>query len=151
MSSDNNAITTTDKDFLINMAIYKFNSQYNKSFTNEEMDVISIPNNSHSDYAYEVFTVDSTDSVRLRMYLNLSTSKNYIDRFRLRAADINPLTTNEPYAYVTTGFVNRRYIWADIIDLGVLEVELDTLYGIDCEDGTPMLTESGNEFIQEVA
>lgn len=59
------------RQFIIELAVNAFNLQFNRSFSYDEFDAISIENNPTSHCAFEIYTTRFDDNFRLRLYTSL--------------------------------------------------------------------------------
>ena len=129
-----------ERRFLIQLAVYAFNQQYNRDLKVHDCDIKSIPPNQFSTIAYEVFTVRLDDYVRLRLYLEYGDYDN-LGRYRLEVDGTDGLGILGDEVYVTSGFVDRYYRESGLYKFGWL--------GVDISTWNILMDEQGNEWITE--
>lgn len=76
MSTDALNVELTEREFLIKLAVDRYNLQYGKNFNYEDFDIFSILPSYSFDLGYEVYTMFDADNVRLRIYFRFSTVTN---------------------------------------------------------------------------
>ena len=141
-------ITTTEKEFLIGLALLQFNIQFNRKFLVSECDIVSIVPNSYSDRGYEIVTNRLDDLVRMRIYITFDT-EFHASPYRLdnNGAVVSGGLGDE--VYVSDMKIPKYYLDEGIYKFRWLEADLSRLPVFLTEDGVPFLTELGMYFIPE--
>jgi hypothetical protein len=98
----------TEREFLIQMALDKYNSQYNKNFTVSDCDIITIPARVNFDLSYEIFTTRLDDFLRLHMHL-LFGAGDGLQNYRLETDGTTHIDSLGDEIFVTTGTIDRYY------------------------------------------
>jgi len=140
---------TTDKPFIIDLALNQFNRQHNTSLRPIDMDARTIPHGELYDAAYEVFTAISSDNIRLKMYFNVDDDTTGISKFRYLSGGRDPLTSSVDTTYVATGSIDEHYVWSSIVDLKDIDIDIDKVGGLLLESGIPFLLESNKNLLLE--
>lgn len=70
------------KDFLTQLIVGMYNTQYQKRINPKDYLIKSIPKSYQSDFGYEVWHKDEVDRLRLRLYFSLRNSQSFAP-FRL--------------------------------------------------------------------
>lgn len=116
----------TEKQFLINLAISRFNEQYGRDIDPTTINIKSISPNYGSDLGYELQTLRKTDYLRLRMYLSFSRVDGVMPyRLEVDKTFIPDALGDE--IFVTKGSVNRYYQDAGIYKFRWIAPDVSTV------------------------
>ena len=99
----------SEKEFLINMAVDRFNSQYGSSLDPKNFVVYSIPSNYQMERGYEVVTKVENNFLRLRIYFNI-TDVERVRPYRLEVDDTYKTGEHGDEVYVFLGSVSTHYV-----------------------------------------
>lgn len=69
----------TEREFLIKLAVDKYNDQYSTKIKYEDVTICSIDPNYNTDLGYEIVTTNQLDFVRLRVYLTFDAGTHLYD------------------------------------------------------------------------
>ncbi len=70
------------KDFLLNLVVSAFNSQYGRSYAPTDFDIRPVNNSQNSQCAFEFFTVDLADYLKMTIYCQFGKTTK-LSPFRL--------------------------------------------------------------------
>jgi len=139
----------TEEQFLIAMAVDKYNYQYSKSFQYGLFDIKRIPNNQNSSFAFEVFASVMNLDLRLRIYLEIRAIDGLSD-YRLEVDSSDHTGELGDEVFVAFGSVDSYYIQnhiynfntplIDYLGTDLLITEYEEIFAY--EDGTYILLES---------
>jgi len=137
-----------EKQFIIQLAVAKFNQQYNRSLDYSDFDAMSIPNNIYSNLAYEVFSVRMDDYVRLRMYLTFD-NVDILPNYRLEVDNTTVIGALGDEVFVTFGTIDRYYRDSGLYKFQTMYKD-ETLWDIlICENDEVLSLESDEMIILE--
>jgi hypothetical protein len=143
----------TEKQFLIGLALRRFNEQYSRNIQVADCDIASIPLRFGFQRSYEINTTRIDDNLRLHMHIRFE-GKDALSNYRVEVDSI--LTqfaistgTLSDEVYVTTGTIDPHYLNQDIYKFRLLnENPLDKPVLL-IEENFSLLLESGNEILLE--
>lgn len=145
----------TEKQFLIKLAIDKFNNQYGASLVAANCDIKSIPTRYNADRSYEVFTLRLDDHVTIHVHMKfegMDSVGDYrleLDSARSQLAESNLSLTDE--VYVATGTIDPYYLNAGVYKFWPINAD-PTLLGIFIdEDSEDFAYENGEQMLLETA
>lgn len=143
----------TEKQFLIGLALRKFNEQYSRNIQVADCDIASIPLRFGFQRSYEINTVRTDDNLRLHMHIRfegkdgLSNYRVEVDSVLTQFAISTGTLTDE--VYVSTGTIDPYYLNNDIYKFRLMnESALDNPV-ILIEDNFSLLLEDGFELLLE--
>ena len=140
-----------EKDFLIDLAVLKFNQQYGRSFKKEQFTIKSIPKKVQADRSYEIKTKRQDDFLVLHLHCRFASSDG-ISSFRLenaRAAQTGQLGDE---TYVADASIDNYYIRNGIYKFAPINEDSPvTGASLLLEDGTELLLEDGTPILLETA
>lgn len=124
-----------EKQFLIDLALDQFKSQFGIDLNRERCDIRSIRPSYQSTHGYEVDTMREDDHVRIRLYFNLGQ----IDQFKPLRLEVDESIHKETLGdeiYAMVGTVNRFYVDAGIYRFRWLGIPLESRRMIHFMDGS---------------
>ncbi len=145
----------TEKQFLIGLALKRFNEQYNRNVQISDCDIRSIPVRYAFVLSYEITSNRLDDNFRLHMHLRMEGSDGLgpyrveVDSNLTQNAGTTGNTGDE--VYVTLGTIDPYYRNQGIYKFRPLNQDPALSNILLLEDGTPLLLENGEEIELEVA
>lgn len=141
----------TEKEFLLKMALDKYNAQYGLDIKITDCDIFSIPVRYNANVSYEIYTVNRTDFLRLHIHLliqNTDVLYDYrieSDPYTNRSGENN--LTDE--VYVAMGVVDIYYVNTGRYQFKPIAEAYDNSNTLLMEDGYELLLESGEQIVLE--
>jgi hypothetical protein len=143
----------TEKEFLLTLALTKFNEQYNMDLKVSECDIFSIPVRFNAHVSYEIYTSTREDYVRLHIHLLIEGTDGLQD-YRLELDPYylgNGLGNNFDELYVAMGNVEQYYVDQGIYSFLPIVEDSSNSNTLLLEDGNELLLESGEQIVLEIA
>lgn len=103
----------SERDFLIKLAVDRFNLQFGKKINPKDCTIRSIPPNYRREKGYEVLTKRNDDFVRLQFYFNIMGIDN-LRPYRIETDETLKTSALGDEVYVSLGTVNPYYTDNDI-------------------------------------
>ena len=119
----------SEKEFLIKLAVDRFNQQFNKRINPKECTVHSIPRNYQREYGYEVVTRRQDDFLRLRIYFNI-VGIDSLRSYRLEVDNSYKVQEKGDEVYVALGNVNPYYRDSGTYNFRWIERDLEAETGM---------------------
>lgn len=136
-----------EKEFLITMAVRKYNEQYARSIDPSQCDIRSIPTRQSYDRSYEIRTNRTDDYVKLNVHLNFGDFDHlYPYRLETEGSGLGDLTDE---VFVTTGTIDRYYQEQNVYKFQTLQYNDQLQLSLLLEDSTPLLAEDGTNILLE--
>lgn len=142
-----NGYIMNEKQFLITMAIRRYNEQYGRDIRPEDCDVRSIPTRQRYDRSYEIRTNRGDDFVQIHIHIEFGDI-DALRPYRLETEG-HGLGNLEDEVFVATGKIDRYYKNQGVYKFRPLEYDDYLLNILLMEDGTPLLMESGGHILLE--
>lgn len=139
----------SEKEFLIKLAVDRFNLQYNKRIDPKGCTVHSIPRNYQREKGYEIVTRRQDDFLRLRIYFNI-VGIDSIRAYRLEVDDTYKVRENGDEVYVALGNVNPYYVDSGTYTFRWIEQDLEAESGLLYMSGDFITLMSG-EHLEEMS
>lgn len=137
-----------DKRFLKQLALVKFDQQYNRFLNIDELDIFSIAPDYAMERGYEIFTVYPSDKFRIRIYVNF-TNRDFLNDYRLEV-DNNEITNAlGDEVFVAMGEVDKDYITSGQTSFPWIPIPVTAGMMLIQENGEPLLLESGDYILLE--
>ena len=147
-----NAYLEKTKRLLIELALGRYNEQFQTKYVPEDFDIVTIEHVQY-EYAFEIFTIKDNDSFRLRLYLKPSLYTN-ISLFRLYEQNSGWIGNGDE-VYVSYGTIGDEFFAATnnavkrLIKFGSASTE--KLAILLCENGLPLVLEDNSYIYLEQA
>lgn len=138
----------TEKEFLLQIALTKFNNQFGRNLLVKEFDIMSIPPNSYSDRGYEIISIRLDDLLRMRMYLTFGTDF-FASSYRLENTGDAELGGLGDEVQVTDVKVPKYYLDEGIYKFRTLTIDWSLLPVTLTEKQLPFISETGIYLIPE--
>lgn len=141
----------TEKEFLLTLALSKYNAQYGLDIKIEDCDIFSIPVRYNANVSYEIYTVNRTDFIRLHIHLLIENSDLLYD-YRIES---DPYTNRSgegnltDEVYVAMGMVDIYYVNIGRYQFKPITEAYDNSNTLLMEDGYELLFESGEQIVLE--
>lgn len=136
----------SENEFLINLAIKRFNEQHHKNLNPNGFNIRSIEARNYHKIGYEITSNIETDFLIIRIYLNIGS----VDKLSNYSLDVLPNTTIKgelgDEVYVAHGTIDRYYLENNIYSFGIIENFVSS-NSITTEDGNAIITEEGDYII----
>lgn len=138
-----------EREFLIKLAIDKFNTQFNSDILINECDIYSIPATFSTNLGYEIYTRRADDNLRLRIYLLINNYDSLMD-YRVEVdPQKNFIGGLGDEIFVAIGTLDRYYKEQKIYTFNWLSPSGSSdVSAILLEDGRPIMLEDGSGFLQ---
>lgn len=138
-----------ERALLIQMAILKYNRQFNHSFKAEDCDILSIPTRVNFDLSYEIYSVRFDDYLRLHIHLTFDNKFGLKD-YRLENDGTTAAGVLGDEVFVAVGTIDRYYRderifrFAPIVpsEAALPVILMESSYAILGEDGDFLLLET---------
>ena len=137
-----------ERDFLINLALGSYNSQYGQTFDSAYFDVFSIQPQVGYNVAYEIYSVRQDDFLRLRVYFAFTNSDG-LENYRLEVDNSNYDNELGNEIFVAYGTIDSYYKENGIYKFGWLGQDETRWGAILLEDDTSILLENGEVLLLE--
>lgn len=145
----------SEKQFLIGLALRRFNEQFTKTIRTQDCDIKSIPLRYGFERSYEIFTNRLDDSVRLHMHVcfegldGLSKYRVEVDSIQSQLPGSSGSLSDE--VYVTTGTIDPYYIHNGIYRFRPINEDPTLIPILLQEFGEEILLENGDQINLEVS
>lgn len=140
----NREVLTKIKDYLINLALTRFNTQYKLNLPVSYFDAITIKKNTQALVSYELYSTRSDDNMRIRLHCTLGNESRVINEFSI-SDDASELSGLEDDVYVADATLDHTFLMINNNEIRRMFDKLDidpTRYGaVITEDGIPIVSE----------
>ena len=145
----NRETLTKIKDYLIALALTRFNTQLKLNLTVDYFDAITIRRNTQAQVTYELYSTRSDDHMRIRLHCTLGNVSRVINAFTV-CDDTSDLDGEGDDVYVADATLDNTFLMINNNQVRRMFDKLDidpVRYGtIVTEDGIPIISEL-DEFI----
>lgn len=139
-----------ERDYLIQQAVDKFNSQFGHKFTVDMFDIKSLPVRVNFDRSYEVYSTRFDDYLRMHMHLSFGDNDG-IGPFRLETDKTQVVGALGDEIYTSVGTIAKYHLTSGEMKFHYMGTDESRLPIILGEDGTGLLQEDGNYILLETA
>jgi hypothetical protein len=128
-------------DHIKELAIEKFNNQFERNLIAHKFDLICIPKKEDYPIAFEIFTEDKSDFLRLRVYLKLG-KEDKLENYKLEVNSPYAESSNVDEVWVTLGTLDTYNLESGYMkENNLLNCTDEELGVILDENGQPLLAE----------
>ena len=138
----------SEKDFLKELALRQFNTQYQKNILVENCEIISIRANYGADLGYEISTKRADDYLRLRIYMSFQMQDS-VGAYRLEVDNTKVEGHLGDEVRVALGSLNREWYENGIYRFSWIGVQFNPARTLLSMAGEPIMSMSG-EVIESV-
>jgi len=138
----------SEREFLISLAINRFNLQFNRTFQISDFDVKSIQPAYKCSRGYEVYSVRFDDFLRLRVYFNFGNGTS-LGPYRLETDITHAVGVLGDEVFVSFGEIDSDFKNLDIFKFQDSDIDVTRYQILIAENNEAILTEDGEYILLE--